>query len=81
MMFLFEVQRGRAVIAAAASRRLQSPRGIEENGRKTALLRLTNAPHQTLTEVRRSEFAITDTDDSAIAAAAIIGDKRSPVIG
>lgn len=36
---------------------------------------------QTLTFVRRSEFAITETDDRAIAAAAIIGDKRSPVSG
>lgn len=41
----------------------------------------TNNRRQTLAEVRRSEFAITDTDDNAIAAAAIIGDKRSPVIG
>lgn len=36
---------------------------------------------QTLIEVRRREFAITDTEDKAIAPAAIIGDKRSPVIG
>lgn len=34
-----------------------------------------------LTEPRRRELAITETDDNAIAAAAIIGDKRSPEIG
>lgn len=34
-----------------------------------------------LTDVSRSEFAITETEDNAIAAAAIIGDNRSPVIG
>ncbi len=36
---------------------------------------------QTLTEVSRREFAITETEDSAIAPAEIIGDRRSPVIG
>lgn len=36
---------------------------------------------QILTDVSRREFAITETDDNAIAAAAIIGDRRSPVIG
>ena len=54
------------------------------NKRRTAAKQAalpTRKRRQTLTAVRRREFAITETDDKAMAAAAIIGDRRSPVIG
>jgi hypothetical protein len=35
----------------------------------------------TRTLLNRSAFTITDTDDNAIAAAAMTGERRSPVIG
>lgn len=39
------------------------------------------ARHQSRVACRRSEFAITLTDDSAMAAAAMIGDSSNPIVG
>ena len=58
----------------------QNAEAIRQDGHKETALPTHNR-RQTLTEFRRREFAITETEDRAIAAAAIIGDRRSPVIG
>lgn len=58
-----------------------SEKGIEKDHPKAPYSTSPTPPHQISTEFRRSEFAITETEDKAIAAAAIIGDRRSPVIG
>ena len=58
--------------------RSDGTQAIREGGRERPP---PHNPRQTLTEFRRKEFAITETEDNAIAAAAIIGDRRSPVIG
>lgn len=58
----------------------QNARTIRDGGHRGAALP-TQSWRQTLTEFRRKEFAITETEDKAIAAAAIMGDRRSPVIG
>lgn len=58
---------------AALRLRLRAP-GQTECAPALNILQMRIAP-------KRKEFAITDADDNAIAAAAIIGDRRSPVIG
>lgn len=76
---------GAATTCRAMPRELR--RGLEGATCEAGLWRIGQAlptcepVAQTLTEFRRREFAITDTEDNAIAAAAIIGDRRSPVIG
>ncbi len=66
---------------AAALPECNSPCRHRVHGATLQPRRLRNKRRQTLTEVKRNEFAITETEDNAIAAAAIIGDRRSPVIG
>ena len=73
-------QFGRSPPVSIARSYRQNAQAIREGGHKETALPTHNR-RQTLTEFRRREFAITETEDNAIAAAAIIGDRRSPVIG